>query len=194
MLEFVRWSAVIVIFVTTILLLLSREWRLSLSAFALQYLAVFALFLVHWPLTMSAVKLITGWMCAAVLGVTLSNRENFIPVRSSPLFKVILALVVAGAALQGAWLINGWMPAAGFPLILASSLLIAQGFLQLGMTTEPFRATLGLLTTLSGFDLLSSPLDNSVLVTALLAAASLGLALVGAYLLNLQFADQEGLA
>lgn len=191
MLEFLRWFSVILILCTTIILLLSREWRVSLSIFALQYLAVFALFLVHWPLTMSAAKLVVGWMSAAVLGVTLSNRDNFLPVRSSPVFKLILALVVAGAALQASWMVAAWIPAAGFPLILASCLLVAQGLLQLGMTTEPFRAVLGLLTALSGFELLSSPLDNSVLVAALLAAVSLGLALSGAYLLNLQFADEE---
>jgi len=76
--------------------------------------------------------------------------------------------------------------------VLAALLLIGQGLLQLGMTADPFRVTLGLLTTFSGFDLLSSPLDNSVLVAALLTASTLGVALAGSYLLTLQFsAEQE---
>jgi len=158
---------------------------------ALQYLAIFSLFLIHWPLTMSAAKLVTGWMAAAILGVTLSNQADFLPIQSSRLFKLLLALVVAGAVFQGTLVVNDWIPDAGFPLVLAALLLIGQGLLQLGMTADPFRVTLGLLTTFSGFDLLSSPLDNSVLVAALLTASTLGIALAGSYLLTLQFSVEQ---
>ena len=43
---------------------------------------------------------------------------------------------------------------------------------------------IGLLTTLSGFELIYAAVENSVLVTGLLAVVTLGLALVGAYLLE----------
>jgi hypothetical protein len=185
--EFLHWFAAILTLVTTVILLLSRDWRLSLVVLAVQYLAVFGLFLLHWPLTMSAAKLVAGWMAAAILGMTLSDRIDFLPVHSSRLFKFFVALVVIGAVLQSAGVIDAWIPDAGFPLVLASLTLVALGILQLGMTGEPFRVTLGLLTTLSGFELLSSPLDNSALVAALLAAVTLGIALIGSYLLLLQF-------
>lgn len=188
MLEYLRWFAAILILSSTITLLLSRDWRLSLGVLAVQYLAVFTILLTHWPLTMSAAKLVTGWMAAATLGMTLANQVDFLPVQSSRLFKFFLALVVVGAVLQAASAVNGWIPAAGLPLIFASLTLIGLGILQLGMTVEPFRATLGLLTMLSGFELLSAPLDNSVLVAALLAAVTLGIALIGSYLLTLHFA------
>ncbi len=191
MFEFLRWFAAILILATTLVLLLSRDWRWSLAVLALQYLAIFSLFLIHWPLTMSAAKLVTGWMAAAILGVTLSNQADFLPIQSSRLFKLLLALVVAGAVFQGTLVVNDWIPDAGFPLVLAALLLIGQGLLQLGMTADPFRVTLGLLTTFSGFDLLSSPLDNSVLVAALLTASTLGIALAGSYLLTLQFSVEQ---
>jgi len=191
MLEFLRWSAAILVLFTSVTLLLSRDWRWSLGVLAAQYLAIFLLFLIHWPLTMSAAKLVTGWMAAAILGVTLVNQADFLPVQSSRIFKFLLALVVAGAVVQGVLVVNDWIPDAGFPLVLASLMLIGQGLLQLGMTVEPFRATLGLLTVLSGFELLSAPLDNSVLVTAMLAAATLGIALAGSYLLTLQLTPAE---
>lgn len=191
MLEFLRWFAAILVLFTSVTLLLSRDWRWSLGVLAAQYLAIFLLFLIHWPLTMSAAKLVTGWMAAAILGVTLVNQSDFLPVQSSRIFKLLLALVVAGAVIQGVLVVNDWIPDAGFPLVLAALMLIGQGLLQLGMTVEPFRATLGLLTVLSGFELLSAPLDNSVLVTAMLAAATLGIALAGSYLLTLQLAPVE---
>lgn len=191
MLEFLRWFAAILVLFTSVTLLLSRDWRWSLGVLAAQYLAIFLLFLVHWPLTMSAAKLVTGWMAAAILGVTLVNQADFLPAQSSRIFKFLLALVVAGAVVQGVLVVNDWIPDAGFPLVLASLMLIGQGLLQLGMTVEPFRATLGLLTVLSGFELLSAPLDNSVLVTAMLAAATLGIALAGSYLLTLQLTPAE---
>ncbi|MDX9991195.1 MAG: hypothetical protein RBS68_04005, partial [Anaerolineales bacterium] len=130
----------------------------------------------------------TGWMAAAILGITLSNRADFLPVQTSRIFKFFLALVVMGAAVQAVSVVSEWLPVASSSLALAGLLLIAQGILQLGMTVDPFRVSLGLLTTLSGFELLSAPLDNSILVAALLAAVTLGIALIGSYLLLLQFA------
>jgi hypothetical protein len=191
--EFLNWFAAILVLVTSIILLLSRDWRWSLSVLAVQYLAIFSLFLLHWPLTMSAAKLVTGWMAAATLGMTLTNQTDILVVRSSRVFKLILALVVAGVVMQGSFAVDAWLPDAGLPLVLASLMLIGQGLLQLGMTVEPFRATLGLLTVLSGFELLSAPLDNSVLVAALLTAVTLGIALTGSYLLTLQTTPVEAI-
>jgi hypothetical protein len=137
-------------------------------------------------------------MAAATLGMTLANREDFITAQSSRVFKFFLALVVIGSVWQGAGAMTNWISvfrqgqdgATGFPLLLASLLLIGLGMLQLGVTGEPFRVTLGLLTLLSGFELLSSPLDNSALVAALLAAVTLGIALIGSHLLVLNFDAQ----
>ena len=189
--EFLLWFAAILVLFTSIILLLSRDWRWSLGVLAVQYLAIFSLFLTHWPLTMSAAKLVTGWMAAATIGMTLTNQVDILAVRSSRVFKLILALVVAGAVIQGAFAVDSWLPDAGLPLVLASLMLVGQGLLQLGMTVEPFRATLGLLTVLSGFELLSATIDNSVLVAALLAVVTLGISLTGSYLLTLQATPAE---
>ena len=61
--------------------------------------------------------------------------------------------------------------------------LMAMSLLQLGMTNQFFRLILGLLTLLSGFEVLYAGLENSVLVTGLLSILTIGLALVGAYLI-----------
>jgi len=59
------------------------------------------------------------------------------------------------------------------------------GLLQLGLTALPLRITIGLLTVLSGFEILYAVVETSTLVSGLLAGVSLGLALVGAYLLTI---------
>ena len=60
--------------------------------------------------------------------------------------------------------------------------------LELGITVQPLRVTIGLLTVLCGFEILYASIENSILVAALLSVINLGLALVGAYLIN---ADQS---
>jgi len=57
--------------------------------------------------------------------------------------------------------------------------------LHLGMTLQPLRVILGLLTTLLGFEVLYSVVENSILVAGLLVVVTLGLALTGCYLLIL---------
>jgi hypothetical protein len=76
------------------------------------------------------------------------------------------------------------IPGIGMPVISGSLILMGLGMLQLGMTAQPFRVILGLLTTLSGFEALYAALESSILVAAMMSTVNLGLALVGAYLLT----------
>ena len=62
-------------------------------------------------------------------------------------------------------------------------LLAGMGLLQMGMTSQPLRMVIGLLTFLAGSEIIYSALENSVLVAGLLAAIDLSLALIGAYLM-----------
>ncbi len=64
-----------------------------------------------------------------------------------------------------------------------SFLLIGFGILQLGLTSHPLRVIIGLLTALSGFEVIYAAIESSNLVTGLLAGVNLGLALAGAYML-----------
>jgi hypothetical protein len=62
-------------------------------------------------------------------------------------------------------------------------LLIGMGLLKLGFTVQPLQATLGILTALSGFEILYATIERSALLAGLLAGITLGLALAGAYLM-----------
>ena len=189
MLPIFLWIAAFVLSVTSVGLLLSRDWRWSLGLLAIQYFAAFWIVSVHWPLTMSAAKLVTGWMAAAVLGMTRLNIKDDLAGETSwpegRLFRILAAglfLVTVSAAANG---LTTWLPDAGLPAIWGALVLIGLGLLHLGMTLHPLKVILGLLTTLLGFEILYSTIENSILVAGLLAVITLGLALTGSYLLTL---------
>jgi len=182
------WIAVALIVFTSVSLLLARDWRWSMSLLAIQYVAMFVLALQHWPLGMASVKVVAGWMAAAILGMTRSglsnenlNEENIWP--RGRLFRIfaagIVVIIVAGTTPS----VDTIMADAGFAVTTGSLLLIGMGLLHLGITTHVLRLTIGLMTVLSGFETIYSAVEGSVLVAALLAVITLGLALVGSYLL-----------
>jgi hypothetical protein len=182
------WIAVGAIAMTSIGLLLARDWRWSMSLLALQYLAMFVLVLQHWPLSMASVKVVAGWMSAAILGMTRSGLANTDSAeaeawpRGRP-FRLFAAGIVVLIVTVVTPSVDTIMADAGFPVTSASLLLIGIGLLHLGITAHTLRVTIGLMTVLSGFEILYSAVEGSVLVAALLAVINLGLALVGSYLL-----------
>jgi hypothetical protein len=58
--------------------------------------------------------------------------------------------------------------------------------LLLGLSQQDLDISLGLLTTLAGFEVLYASLETSTLVVALLALIHLGMSLTAAYLLSLK--------
>jgi len=184
----VSFPALTLIFITSILLLLGRDWRWIVAALALQYVGVFMLVALSWPLEMAVVKVITGWMAGAVLGVgvaivplTRQEEERFWP--SGRLFRLLAVGLVALVIFSSSPKIAERLPNVGLEVVLGSLILIGNGLLNLGLTSHPFRVTVGLLTLLSGFEILYAALEVSALVAGLLAGVNLGLALVGAFLM-----------
>lgn len=189
------WIAVIVIVITAIGLLLTRDWRWSIILLAVQYLAMFVLTLQHWPLGMASVKVVAGWMSAAILGMTRSgiateelDEEYTWP--HSRLFRLFAAGIVILLAAVVTPSVDTIMADPGFAVTTGSLLLIGLGLLHLGITGSILRVTMGLMTILSGFEVIYSAVEGSVLVAALLAVINLGLALVGAYLLVASYAQE----
>ena len=70
------WVVVGFVLATSAGLLISRDWRLELGLLGLQYLGVFWLTNQHWPISMAAIKLVTGWMAIATLGITRLNLKD----------------------------------------------------------------------------------------------------------------------
>lgn len=182
------WIAAAVILITATGLLLTRDWRWSMILLAVQYLAMFVLTLQYWPLGMASVKVVAGWMSAAILGMTRSSLseaesdEEYTWPRGR-LFRLFAACIVLLIVVVITPTVDTIMADPGFAVTGGSLLLIGLGLLHLGITGGVLRVTMGLMTILSGFEIIYSAVEGSVLVAALLAVINLGLALVGAYLL-----------
>jgi hypothetical protein len=91
----------------------------------------------------------------------------------------IVVLVTFGSTPR----IEAIIPGLGLPVIAGSLLLIGAGVVHLGVTSNLLRVTLGLLTILTGFEILYAAVESSILVAGLLSVTSLGLGIVGSYLL-----------
>ena len=182
------WVAVVLLVITSAGLLFVRDWRWNIILLALQYLGMFVLTLQHWPIGMASVKVVAGWMSAAILGMTRSGLSDqnspeetiWLGGRSFRLFAAATVVLIVAVVTPT---VDTIMADAGFPVTNGGLLLIGMGLLHLGITARILRVAIGLMTVLSGFEIIYAAVEGSVLVAALLAVINLGLALVGSYLL-----------
>jgi hypothetical protein len=185
----ISWVSVGLMLGTSTALLINRDWRISLGALAVQYLAAFWLVTRHLPFVMGSAKLITGWMVVAALGMTRlglstveeEKEESILP--NGRWFRVVLMLMVALVTAGATPRIESAIPGLGLPVIAGSLLLMGAGVIHLGITSDTLNVILGLLTMLTGFEILYAAIESSILVAGLLAVTNLGLGLVGSYLL-----------
>lgn len=183
--EIASFAAVLLLLATSLTLLLAQNWRWSIIALALQYIGVFWLVGLSWPLGLAVVKLVTGWMAGAIVGASqpaADLAEERFRSSSGVVFRFIAALMLVALVLIAGPRLSRWVPAEA-SILTGGLLLIGLGLLHLGMTTRPLRVILGLLTALSGFEILYAVLEQSVMVAGLTSGVTLGLALVGAYLM-----------
>lgn len=197
-LEYLALPAVILVFITSLLLLIVQDWRLILAALSLQYVGVLILTTLSWPIEIAVVKLVTGWMGAALLGVALINnpssdvyRDADLP-RSGMVFRIFAAALVGLVAFTAGGKLVGMIPEIRAAQAYGGIILILMGLLQLGLTNRPLRVIVGLWTVLAGFEVLYAALEQAALVTGLLAVVNLGLALIGAYLINAPMTGEQG--
>jgi hypothetical protein len=196
---------VIGVFVTASLLIVSQDWRLNVLALAGQYFFLALLMTQVVRVEMAAVKGLIGWLVCLVVYLTeqqaqllthdpdgASNlsvqswvaarlegwRSHGISARAA--FGFLAALLVALTA----YAVAAAIPLPQLPpgLTGVCYLLIGLGVLLLGLSQDPVRVGLGLLTFLSGFDLFYVALEPSLVVTGLLGSISFVIALGMAYL------------
>jgi hypothetical protein len=206
--------AVIGVFVTAGLLVVSRDWRLNLIALAVQYLFVALLMTQIIRLEMAAVKALIGWLICLAFYLTEQQaksltrasgeradlsfqgwaaarldgwRRQGISVRAAFGFLATVVVAVAAYAAMSA------IPITQVPeeFALACYLLGGLGVLLLGLSQDPLRVGVGILMFLSGFDLFYVALEPSLVVTGLLGSISFVMALGMAYLKTIQAATSE---
>lgn len=198
--------AVFIVVITAALLLFLKSWRWSLAVLLVQYIMAGLLF--AWVLEpqMAGTKLVVSLFVCLMLYLTGHqvgwddklvdiSKENRQPDRlvsigpltvpADLLIRSALALAVGAVALI-------FLPRseeAAFPgaLALAAYVLVALGLLTLGYHLRPFKAGLGFLTFLTGFDLLYSALAFSNSFMIAFTAAQLVTALIITYLVQRRY-------
>jgi len=181
-------GAVILVCLTSIYILVARDWRYSIGALAIQYIGVFLLVYTSWPLEMAITKMVAGWMAGAILGIAMTyipdtRRVAEKSIRFGPIFRILAASILALTITSLVLHTESWLSMISVPILWGSFILISFGLLQISLTSYPLMVIIGILTFLSGFEIIYAAVETSTLVTGLLAGVNLGLALVGAYLL-----------
>ncbi|MCL4562851.1 MAG: hypothetical protein M1281_19830 [Chloroflexi bacterium] len=172
---------------SSLVIVINLDWRVNIFALAAQYVGVFLLVAGEWPTGMALTKLAVGWMAAAVLMITrIAQKEE--PRETSWPSGRVFRLLAAGLVLLTVWsasaVVAEWLPNLALFQIQAGLILIGMGLLQLGLTAQPLRVTIGLLTLMAGFEIIYAAVEISLLVAGLLAGVNLGLAFFGAYLIT----------
>ena len=164
-----------------------RRWMLLMLAG--EYVALTWMSAIALPIQIAAAKLVAGLMACAVLALSIirvgheSETEERESLPSGMVFRVIAVLLVSASAWgmsQRAWML---LPGGvGRAATLGSMLLLSLGLLHLGLSEEPFRVGIGLLTALAGFEIVYVAVEPSIAVLALMAAVHIGIAIIVSYL------------
>lgn len=171
---------------SAVILIPGRRWMLGLLA--LQYVGVFLLVSFSWPLEIAVVKLVAGWMSAAILFLArkpraLTEREERLTASVPGTFFMGFAALLIGLSMYSFTPVAlRWFLGASPPQALGGVWLLGLGTLHLSFSRQAIRTLIGLLTMISGFEILYATLEASILMTGLLAFLNIGLAFVGAYL------------
>jgi len=179
--------------VSSFILILFLGWRYALLGLALQYIGIFWLIAQTLPVGLAAVKLIVGWMAGAILASSQVSLGEELPVSdlSGRIFRgfvMIFGVIVAFSILPAA---ETWIPVER-SLLTGGLILLISGLVQLGLTGNPFRLSLGLLTFLAGFEMIYAGLVSSVLVVGLLGLINLGIGLAGSYFILSATLEETG--
>jgi hypothetical protein len=119
--------ALIIIGITSMVIFISLDWRVSVISLALLYVGVFILVSISWPQQMAAVKLVAGWMSGAILGLAMAGKpilfqgDNILAERSSKnsprprilsesFFRFSTAVMVILAVVSISFNIQDWVP------------------------------------------------------------------------------------
>ena len=175
---------VVLLMAASLCILMLQNFRLALAALAAQYLLIFLLITSVLPSSLALVKLLVGWMITALLVSEIrlieKDWENRIALSGNLLRGGVLILlwIVVYLVLP---LIQLWIPV-NQTVLLGGMILLSGGLIQVGLSSQVLRVSLGLLTLFSGFEIIYAALEPSVLVSGLLVLVNIGIGLTGLFL------------
>lgn len=174
----------VLLMASSLCILMLQNFRLALAALAAQYLLIFLLITSVFPSSLALVKLLVGWMITALLVSEIrlieKDWENRIALSGNLLRGGVLILLWIVVYL-GLPLIQLWIPV-NQTVLLGGMILLSGGLIQIGLSSQVLRVSLGLLTLFSGFEIIYAALEPSVLVSGLLVLVNIGIGLTGLFL------------
>ncbi len=177
--------AFVLMTITSMVILVFRDWRIIAVALGVQYLGAFVLVSRSWPLGMAVVKLIVGWMAAAALATTAIRQKRSMQDReqtASLFFRGFLGLLaILVIFIVAPELKDSMFPDLALVIVQGGLMLAGMSLMQLGTGADPYLIVISLLSLLSGFEVIHAALETSTLLTGLMAVVNLSLALVGVY-------------
>jgi len=186
--ETLRIIAAVILLLCAAVNLVRRHWALNVAVLALQYVCVFLIILeVRTPL-LAGIKLIVGLMVSLMIYLILRSSGlidslfSCQRLTSGEVFRGTIALLLVLISHLAAPKVKlSIFPQSSELLLTASMGLMLFGLFQMGTITEPLYLVIGMLTFLSGFELLYASLEFSRVLEALFTAINLLLALVGSF-------------
>jgi hypothetical protein len=168
--------------VAAAIVIISRDWRVTIGGLAILYLLLFILVIQIWPIALASVKLISGLMGISLISAARINsekRETNAP-QSEHVFRLLLSILVWLVLAASAPTINEWLPISYTNLYIGLS-LISSGLLFSSLVRTPYEKTIGVLLFLIGFDVIYSSLEGSALVTAVYALITILISVLSGY-------------
>jgi hypothetical protein len=187
------------------LIVLLRDWRISLSALLAQYTLTGLLLTRLIPPEIAMLKVLVGGLICAILYLTARRASPDRPAEQPPggywgaqpatllgrevfpagiAFRLFSLLLIGLAAYSVAQ--SYPIPEVPGQINLVSYWLMFSGFLLLILTEEPLKAGQGLLTLTTGFELFYASIERSLSLVGLWGAVTLMLTLAIAYLTSAQ--------
>lgn len=195
---------IIGLLLTAIVIFLTSDWRLSLTALLVQYILIGIAISDAVRLEVAVVKILVGGLAVSILYLTarrVQETDQALPVGSEkarflglsvgweagplglPLrFLAALLAVLAVLRLFGSL----HLPSTSTPIAFAATWLGAMGLTGLVVSSSPLRVAVALLTILGAFDLVYARLQPSLAVAGFWSVLILLGALAFAYLATVQ--------
>ncbi len=174
-------------------LLLVSRFRLALVALGVQYLAMFWFTATALPLGMAAVKLLVGWMITALfasMATTTASGWDSEKILSGKLLRFGVMVIMWVVIYLATPFVSIWLPV-NENLLMGGLILLSGGLIQIGLSNRIMRICFGLLTLMSGFEIIYAALEPSVLVSGMLALVNIGIGLVGLSLVVIKGTENE---
>lgn len=190
--QWINYFTISLLVIGLFALLLLNSKRMMTIALGTVMLVVFVINIQFWQWGFALSKLFTGLMALLILYLSPveTDQSIFSDSKSGTIFRAatlsfgfILMLFVV-PKISTFFSMN-------VEQVLASLFLLYSGLIHLGISKNPYRVILGLLTLLLGFEIIYGTLERSLLINGMLAVVTLFVALVGSYLLNNNRSGEE---